>query len=69
MRVSTDSVLSSFECYNGIKYYRYEKAYTARAFGFKDTPFYMTILATIRMEKCTRLNMAEITLTPSILPI
>ena len=51
MRVSTDSVLSSFEYYNGIKYYRYEKAYTARAFGFKDTPFYMTILATIQNGK------------------
>lgn len=46
--VKTDSVISNFEYYNGRKFYRYEKAYTASAISRKDTPFYATIFLTIQ---------------------
>lgn len=46
--VSVDSVLSSYEYHNNTLYYRYEKAYTAHAFGFYDTPFYDTIFVTAK---------------------
>ena len=46
MTVSTESVVTGTETYNGVLYYRYEKAYTARAYGFRDTAFYETIYVT-----------------------
>lgn len=44
--VSSDSVVTGYEAYGGVTYYRYEKAVTARANGFYDTPFYYTVLTT-----------------------
>lgn len=41
-----DSALESYEFYNGIKYYRYEKAYTAYADGYSPTAFYLTAYIT-----------------------
>ncbi len=46
--VSTESILKSYEYYNGVKYFRYEKAYTARAYGYNDTPFYETAFVTAK---------------------
>ncbi len=49
--VSTDSVITSYETYNNVLYYRFEKAYTARAVGYLDTPFYETIYITAKNGK------------------
>lgn len=49
--ITTDSVKSSYETYNNVTYYRYEKAYTARATGYYDTPFYETMFITARNGK------------------
>lgn len=49
--VSTDSVISSYEYYNNVQYFRYEKAYTARAIGYLDTPFYETVFVTAKNGK------------------
>lgn len=49
--VRTDSAMSSYEYYNNIQYFRYEKAYTASAIGFYDTPFYETIFVTAKNGK------------------
>ncbi len=46
--VTTDSVITGYEYYNNVKYYRYEKAYTARAAGYNDTPFYETVFVTVK---------------------
>ena len=51
VRVKTHSVLTSYEYYNNIKYFRYEKAYTASATGFMDTPFYETVYVTVKNGK------------------
>lgn len=51
VRVKTDSVISSYEYYNGIQFYRYEKAYTSQAIGFLDTSFYDTIYITAKNGK------------------
>jgi len=40
--VTTESVIAKTEYYSSGTYYRYEKAYTARATGFYDRPFYLT---------------------------
>ena len=46
--VTTDSVVENIEYYNGVKYYRYEKAYTvARSYGSSGFPYYMTVFITI----------------------
>ena len=44
--VSSESVLDSYEYYNGVKYYRYEKAYTATADGFYPASFYLSAYVT-----------------------
>ncbi len=49
--VKTDSVLTSFETYNNVKYFRYEKAYTASAYGYYDTAFYETMFVTAKNGK------------------
>lgn len=46
--VSTDSVVTKKETYNGISFFRYEKAYTARATGYYDTPFYASLFVTAK---------------------
>jgi len=51
VRVKTDSVVTNYENYNNIVYYRYEKAYTASAYGFYDTPFYNSIFVTAKNGK------------------
>ena len=49
--ITTDSIITRYETYNNVKYYRYEKAYTAHAYGYKDQPFYKTIFVTARNGK------------------
>lgn len=49
--VNTDSEVSNFEVYNGRRFYRYEKAYTASAVLRKNTPFYTTVFITIQNGK------------------
>ena len=46
--VKTESVISSREYYNGILFYRYEKAYIASAAGVRATGFYMSGFITIK---------------------
>lgn len=46
--VTTDAVKVSYEKYNGIKYFRYEKAYTARADGLYSASFYRTVFITAK---------------------
>lgn len=46
--MSVDSVISSYEYHNSVLYYRYEKAFTGHAFGYKDTPFYYTEFVTAK---------------------
>lgn len=46
VKVTSESVLENYEYYNGIKYYRYEKAYTAEASGFFPTSFYLSAYVT-----------------------
>lgn len=49
--VRTDSAMSSYEYYNNVQYFRYEKAYTASAVGYYDTPFYETVFVTAKNGK------------------
>lgn len=49
--VRTDSAISSYEYYNNVQYFRYEKAYTASAIGYLDTPFYETVFVTAKNGK------------------
>ena len=49
--VNTDSVLSKYEYYNNVLYFRYEKAYTATAWRYKPTSFYETIFVTAKNGK------------------
>lgn len=49
--VNTDSVLSKYEYYNNVLYFRYEKAYTATAWHYKPTSFYETIFVTAKNGK------------------
>lgn len=51
IRVNTDSQLSKYETYNNIQYYRYEKSYTASAYGYNPTAFYLTAFLTARNGK------------------
>ncbi len=46
--VHSDSVLTNYEVYNGVMFFRYEKAYTASAIGYRDTPFYDTAYVTVK---------------------
>ncbi len=48
--VTTDSVEIKYETYNNIKYYRYEKAYTATAEGYYNGRFYRTSFVTIQND-------------------
>ena len=48
VRVTEDSVVTGYETHNSVKYFRYEKLYTARAYGYKDTTFYYTAFLTLR---------------------
>ena len=48
VKVTTDAVKVSYEKYNNIKYFRYEKAYTARAQGLNDAHFYRTAYITAK---------------------
>lgn len=45
--VTTDSVISKFDWYNGRKWYRYEKAYSARATNYYTGKFYLSDLITV----------------------
>lgn len=45
--VTTDSVISKFDWYNGRKWYRYEKAYSARATNYYTGKFYLSMLVTV----------------------
>lgn len=49
--VTSESELSKYEYYNNVKYYRYEKSFTARAVGFYDKPYYDTIFITVQNGK------------------
>lgn len=49
--VTTNSVVTRYEEYNGIPYYRYELAYTAHAPGYNDTPFYLSSFVTAKNGK------------------
>lgn len=49
--ITTDSILTKYEYYNNVKYYRYEKAYTAHAYGYNAQPFYDTVLLTAKNGK------------------
>lgn len=49
--ITTDSIITKYEYYNGVKYYRYEKAYTAHAYGYEDQPFYDTVFLTAKNGK------------------
>lgn len=49
--VKSDSVSHRYEYYNGVKYFRYEKAYTATALSYKPTAFYDTIFLTAKNGK------------------
>lgn len=49
--ITTDSIITNYEYYNNIKYYRYEKAYTAHAYGYYDQPFYKTVFVTAKNGK------------------
>ncbi len=51
INITTDSVITKYEYYNNVKYFRYEKAYTAHAYGYIDTPFYDTVFLTARNGK------------------
>lgn len=46
--VTTDAVKDSYETYNNIKYFRYEKSYTARAKDVNDAHFYRTVYITAK---------------------
>lgn len=48
IKVVTGSEVYSYEYYNGIKYYRYEKAYIATADGYEDTSLYDTMFISVR---------------------
>ena len=45
--VTSDSVVSKFDWYNGRKWYRYEKAYSARATNYYTGKFYLSMLVTV----------------------
>lgn len=49
--VKTESVVSSREYYNGIMFYRYEKAYTASAKNLKPTGLYLTLFITMKNNR------------------
>lgn len=49
--ITTNSIVTNYEYYNNVKYYRYEKAYTAHAYGYYDQPFYRTVLVTAKNGK------------------
>lgn len=51
VRVNTDSQLSKYETYNNTQYYRFEKAYTASAYGYNPASFYLTAFFTVRNGK------------------
>ncbi len=57
--IETHSVLSSFETINGVKYYRYEKAYMAKAYGYNDAPFYLTAFITAKNGKLYAIEYAR----------
>ena len=46
--VTEDSVVTGYENHNSVKYFRYEKLYTAHAYGYLDTTFYDTSYLTFR---------------------
>lgn len=48
INVITTSEVTHYEYYNGIKYLRYEKAYTATAEDYDDTSLYETMFITVR---------------------
>ena len=45
--VTSDSVISKFDWYNGRKWYRYEKAFSARATNYYTGKFYLSMLVTV----------------------
>ena len=49
--IKTSSVLESYEYYNGVKYYRYEKDYIVSSAAFLDTEFYATVFLTAKNGK------------------
>lgn len=51
VNIKTESVISNFEYYNGVEFYRYEKAYTASAEGYLNTSFYKTVFVTAKNGK------------------
>ncbi len=51
VKVNTDSQLSKYETYNNVQYYRFEKSYTASAYGYNPTAFYLTAFLTARNGK------------------
>ncbi len=51
VRVKSESTQSRYETIGGTKYYRFEKAYTASAYGFYDEGFYDTIFMTAKNGK------------------
>lgn len=45
--VTSDSVISKFDWYNGRKWYRYEKAYSGRAANYYTAKLYLTDMLTV----------------------
>ena len=48
VNVKGQSVVTSYEVHNSVKYFRYEKYYTASAVGFYNTDFYDTVYLTVK---------------------
>lgn len=56
VKIITTSEVTGYEYYNGVKYYRYEKAYTASADDFDDTSLYETMFITVRNGRMYRIS-------------
>ncbi|MBQ8525416.1 MAG: copper amine oxidase N-terminal domain-containing protein [Clostridia bacterium] len=56
VKVVTGSEVAGYEYYNGIKYFRFEKAYTAIADGYDDTSLYDTMFITVKNGRMYRIS-------------
>lgn len=46
--IKTEKETKKYETYNGVKYLRFAKKYSAHAYGFNDSYFYRTMLFTVQ---------------------
>ncbi len=49
--ISNEADIENYEYYNGVKYYRFEKSYTATASGFEPASFYISSYITAKNGK------------------